>query len=81
MAGHAAKQVTTKEAFDAGDSPIDEDQRRFLVELEFVQCLANPSYLQCKSCPLSLPITSRRQKQTGELSIAHLRSLGAARLL
>lgn len=30
----------------------DEQQRvRFQVELEFVQCLANPNYLNCKSCP------------------------------
>jgi hypothetical protein len=26
----------------------DEERERFLVELEFVQCLASPVYLNCK---------------------------------
>jgi mediator of RNA polymerase II transcription subunit 31 len=26
---------------------MEESRRRFLLELEFVQCLANPQYLQC----------------------------------
>ncbi len=29
------------------------NKNRFLMELEFIQCLANPQYLQC-NCPLSL---------------------------
>lgn len=30
------------------DAPIDANQEQFEVELEFVQCLASPSYLNCK---------------------------------
>ena len=31
------------EVFDNNDP----ERRRFLMELEFVQCLANPEYLKC----------------------------------
>lgn len=37
------------EIFVVGAPETDDQQRlRFQVELEFVQCLANPNYLNCK---------------------------------
>lgn len=30
------------------ESKIQEENYRFLQDLEFVQCLSNPAYLECK---------------------------------
>jgi hypothetical protein len=40
-------EVTKKPKVDESNS----ERFRFLVELEFVQCLANPYYLQCERLP------------------------------
>lgn len=34
--------------FTGGPESEDQTRLRFQVELEFVQCLANPNYLNCK---------------------------------
>jgi hypothetical protein len=34
---------------DVPDEQLTEDERRFLLDLEFVQCLGNPKYLNCSS--------------------------------
>jgi len=35
-------------AFTGGPETEEQTRLRFQVELEFVQCLANPNYLNCK---------------------------------
>jgi hypothetical protein len=35
--------------FTAANESEEQQKLRFQVELEFVQCLANPNYLHCKS--------------------------------
>ena len=41
------------QAIDKGDP----ERRRFLMELEFVQCLANPMYLKRKKNRISIELT------------------------
>lgn len=49
-------KLHTRLALPSGDSCLsleaqeDPEKYRFQVELEFVQCLANPQYLNCKYC-------------------------------
>lgn len=43
------KEEKQSEIYILGAPETDDQQRlRFQVELEFVQCLANPNYLNCK---------------------------------
>jgi len=37
------------------DMEPPDDERRFVIELEFVQCLVNPDYLRCKFIFLAFP--------------------------
>ena len=34
----------------AAEITVPDDTKRFQMELEFVQCLANPAYLHCACC-------------------------------
>lgn len=36
-----------KEKSEEAEKALTPEEKRFLLDLEFVQCLANPSYLQC----------------------------------
>lgn len=47
------------------ESP-EQERHRFLMELEFIQCLANPTYLTCKSKLLYL---GRGQRDVGEIYV------------
>lgn len=37
------------EQIEKEESELSNDERRFLLDLEFIQCLANPTYLRCTS--------------------------------
>lgn len=56
----------------------DAARLRFQVELEFVQCLANPNYLHCKCC-VSARILSKKINQN--ILSRHIHSHCPARLL
>lgn len=43
----SGEKAVRPEAAAAGGRNDDDEARRFEVELEFVQCLASPSYLNC----------------------------------
>jgi len=51
-AGVAVEAVAAEEVED-DEGEVDPERERFIAELEFVQCLANPQYL---SCALSLSV-------------------------
>jgi len=36
-----------REKIEEEEKALTPDEKRFLLDLEFIQCLANPSYLQC----------------------------------
>lgn len=47
-----------EEIMQAEEASLSEDQKRFLLDLEFVQALANPGYLRCTSHDLVLSLVS-----------------------
>lgn len=52
MCGGGTTVVMIVMVFFATGESEDGQRLRFQVELEFVQCLANPNYLLCKYCLL-----------------------------
>lgn len=54
-------------AASAGGRNDDDEARRFEVELEFVQCLASPSYLNCMWLAISdLHCWTKSEKKGGD---------------
>lgn len=52
MSGSSAASVRTGQNEGVGrkEETEEEARQRFLLELEFVQCLANPTYIHCTGC-------------------------------
>lgn len=42
------------EKVEEAEKALTPDEKRFLLDLEFLQCLANPSYLQCSFWPIHI---------------------------
>ncbi len=49
------------------ESKIQEENYRFLQDLEFVQCLSNPGYLECKF-PIIIFLQSSHQTDISKIS-------------
>ena len=54
---HQSFNIVNDHLFLSSDA--EEQKHRFQVELEFVQCLGNPNYLNCKCTPLILELKAR----------------------
>jgi hypothetical protein len=46
--------ATLMERIEQEENALTAEEKRFLLDLEFIQSLANPSYLQCTSCLYSI---------------------------
>ncbi|GJM91493.1 hypothetical protein PR202_ga07869 [Eleusine coracana subsp. coracana] len=54
----------------------DDGRQRFLLELEFVQCLANPTYIHC----VNYRVRRLELAATTELTKQRIRGVGGAQL-